>query len=730
MAKFQIEQTDFSGGEISPRALGRFGVEEYSKAVETMRECFPTKFGTARRRGGTQFGDNTKSDAQAVFIPWKQDTDVQLVLEFTNLKMRIWRHNSSTNVPELAGAPTEVTTLFATAELENLRYAQFGATMYLCSGSRAMYQLIRESDTSWDLRAADFNVEPFELDFVEDVKGTTFTLSATSGSAVTITSTNAIFRNADVGRHFYEDTSDPDGGYGVITGYTDATHLTMRVLKTFSTTNVAGIGDFVFSPVTTLTPSGFKEGEEISLTGAAAWTKNSAGVINYVGDSISINNGLVEITAISSTTVALGVVKKALSSTTATSNWFFVNDLTATYSWPKLPFFYEQRFGLANFGTDESQAKLSISLIVEFLTHYSGTNDNDGLGLDLATNIQGDIKWVHSDTEIIVGTSEGEITISGGRDSALTPTSPYIKNRSSIGSISHIPATAEDFLIFIDKTGNRLMSYQYAESTNKYKPVELSQQAEHLLEDAEQVVYAPSLQTLFVRRDDGKVVSCVFIPDLGVVGFSLLNFNGVVESMAVISDRNKKDRLWMSVKRTIDGGTERHVEVYDPDKYLDGYITYSGSSTTSITGLDHWEGEEVHAINGTNYLGSYTVSSGAITLTKATTDCIVGKTYTMTLKTLRPKINVGQGTMQNKPQRWVEPILRIYESMPPLVNGKFVPNQNSGNAIGSPPLITGDLEYEGGTEWADTGQLEITQSLPYPCEILAIFGSFEANNDG
>src|SRR3546814_21195356 len=60
----------------------------------------------------------------------------------------------------------------------------------------------------------------------------------------------------------------------------------------------------------------------------------------------------------------------------------------------------------------------------------------------------------------------------------------------------------------------------------------------------------------------------------------------------------------MIVKRTIDSNTVRYVEFlereHDPDQhdledafYVDCGLTYDGSPTSTITGLDHLEGETV-----------------------------------------------------------------------------------------------------------------------------------------
>ena len=72
----------------------------------------------------------------------------------------------------------------------------------------------------------------------------------------------------------------------------------------------------------------------------------------------------------------------------------------------------------------------------------------------------------------------------------------------------------------------------------------------------------------------------------------------VVESVATIPTDSDEYEVWLIVKRTINGTTRRYVEYlnlfdYGTDQkdgfFMDSGLTYSGTATTAITGLEHLE---------------------------------------------------------------------------------------------------------------------------------------------
>lgn len=131
---------------------------------------------------------------------------------------------------------------------------------------------------------------------------------------------------------------------------------------------------------------------------------------------------------------------------------------------------------------------------------------------------------------------------------------------------------------------------------------------------------------------------------------------GVIERVAVLPS-SIEDSVYFVVKRTINGSTVRYIEkMARKDQCVGGSLNYqadsflsvSQASSTTISGLSHLEAATVVVwANGKN-LGSYTVSSGAITVSEAVTTAIVGLGgVTASYDSATPAASVTVGTAYN-----------------------------------------------------------------------------------
>lgn len=146
---------------------------------------------------------------------------------------------------------------------------------------------------------------------------------------------------------------------------------------------------------------------------------------------------------------------------------------------------------------------------------------------------------------------------------------------------------------------------------------------------------------------------------------------------------------------------------------------------TSITGLDSLEGKTVQIKTDGAAHPNKTVSSGAITLDRPAGEIVIGLPYTTTLKTLRKNFDIGLGTMQGQRVRHMRPVIRVYRSAKPLLNGQIRPGRSSADNMDKKvPLFSGDIFY-GPEGWDTKGQLSITQSDPFPLQLQGIFGAIE-----
>lgn len=152
---------------------------------------------------------------------------------------------------------------------------------------------------------------------------------------------------------------------------------------------------------------------------------------------------------------------------------------------------------------------------------------------------------------------------------------------------------------------------------------------------------------------------------------------------------------------------------------------------TTISGLSYLEGKTVQVkADGAKHIDC-TVSSGSITLNQKSYEVTVGIGYTTTITTLVKEYNQGEGSMQGQKVRWIRPVIRLYQSVLPTINGQFLPARAAidrmDNKLG---LYTGDAVF-GSLTWKDgfSSSLTISSSDPLPMTLLGIFGSMEGGSE-
>ena len=137
--------TDFTAGELSQKFSGRFDTELYNKGNQIVDNWVPFTQGGVRTRPGEEYLGITKLGAKARLIPFVVNESSAFVLEFTNLKIRIWKDGV------LVGAPTEVTTTYTTTELFQIQYQKVRNVLYLVHYSHAIATLTWNGGTAFSL---------------------------------------------------------------------------------------------------------------------------------------------------------------------------------------------------------------------------------------------------------------------------------------------------------------------------------------------------------------------------------------------------------------------------------------------------------------------------------------------------------------------------------------------------------------------------------------------------
>ena len=202
----------------------------------------------------------------------------------------------------------------------------------------------------------------------------------------------------------------------------------------------------------------------------------------------------------------------------------------------------------------------------------------------------------------------------------------------------------------------------------------------------------------------------------------------------------------MIVKRTVNGVTVRSVEYLEEEYlsgnaqntayYVDGGYTYSGVSTTTVTGLTWLANQTCSVFVDGGVHPPVTVSAGGVaTLNYAGSVVSIGYPYTSTLKTMRIDAGADIGTSQGKTKRIAIATIRLVDALPGYIgmDGHGTPDlmQLNDPAVGLNnviPFFTGDIAQMSFPGELETDcQVVITMSDPAPMTVAGFFPYMEGS---
>ena len=480
---------------------------------------------------------------------------------------------------------------------------------------------------------------------------------------------------------------------------------------------------------TTLTPS-VKTGHDITLTaGADLFTAGHIGAFFRLTHGET--TGYVRIIAVNSATEAVADVISDLGDTTATIDWL-EGAWSTKNGFPACGTFYEQRLIAAS--TNNDPDGVWGSKPTEYEDFAPGSLATDAFGYKLQSDI---IRWVCPMGQLVVGTVRNEYMLGSPDSGALDARDVKLTQRSRKGTANIEPISMGNAVLFVQRYGDsenygrKVRELNYDLATESYVGNDLTIFAEHITGSGivDWAYMDSPFPILWCATADGDLIGMTYDKEQKVIGWHKHPTNGDVESVCVIPGE-KQDQLWMIVKRTINGATKRFIEVmadFEFDTLADAFfvdcgLTYSGPATTTISGLDHLEGEALDVLADGVVVTGKTVESGAITLDTAASKVHAGLPKSRTyIETVDFDEGSREGTGQGKQKRMHSLALRLYQT----VGGKVGISEGTLEDIKYPPGTTGlytgltqDMFALGG--WQKDVCAVVEQPDPLPMTVLTI----------
>ena len=753
MARVAVQLTNFTGGELSPRLDGRNDLNKYSSGCKTLENMIIYPHGSAARRSGSRFIAEVKSSAAKTrLIPFEFSTTQTYMMEFGNQYIRFYKDNgqilegdktisgatqanpvviTATSHGYSNGDEISITSVAGMTELNNKRYL-----------------------------VANKTTNTFEITNVDgtNINGTSFTAYTSGGVANRVYEISTPYLTAELFDIKYAQSAD-------VMYITHPNHEVEKLSRTGHTSWTLSDVDFTKGPMqdanttdTTLNPGATAVGTGVSLAASATTGINSgSGFLSTdVGRFVFLHGGFAKITAVTDTTNATIEILTTLSASTATSDWR-LGSFSDTTGHPSSVTFFEQRLVFA--GTSNEPQTLFFSRSGDYENmdaNIGGTiADDDAIIYTIASNQVNAIRFMTATRTLIVGTAGGEFTVSGGgTDVAITPTNILIKKQSNHGAANVDAISAGNATLFLQRAKRKIRELAYNFDVDGYLAPDMTILAEHITEGGiTQMAYQQEPnQIVWMTRSDGELVGLTYQREQQVTawhrqifGGSFGSGNAVCESVAVIPTDDTEYQVYVIVKRTINSITRRYVEYLNnfdftetdntTFNFLDSQLDYSGSATTTITGLEHLEGQTVSILADGSTHPDKTVSSGAITLDRSSTKVKVGLSYTSLLQTMRLDAGDANGTSQGKTKRIYDISLRLFESVgvevgPDLSNMERIPFRSSADDMDTAiPVFTGDKEIEFRGNYETDGFIFVRQTQPLPLTVLSLYPNL-VTNDG
>jgi hypothetical protein len=215
----------------------------------------------------------------------------------------------------------------------------------------------------------------------------------------------------------------------------------------------------------------------------------------------------------------------------------------------------------------------------------------------------------------------------------------------------------------------------------------------------------------------------------GIEGLDGLNGRRLVAGAPLTADTL---RLHVGGADTDSGSDEALAATELTGTWLEGGVVRQAVST--VSGLDHLEGESVSVLADGSVEGPYTVEAGAISLLRPASRVLVGLPFTATVRTL-PLASAASAEARARRKRLVSLQVHVVGSRgvwagPALDRLEEHVARSADDLLGDPTaLTTGMIELTVPSTWNEHGQVYVSAPDALPCEILAISPAFEVGSD-
>jgi len=592
MAQAEI-QSSLNAGELSPALYARVDLDKYASGAALLRNFIPDYRGGAINRPGTKFIASVPEGSR--LIPFVPSTEESYVLVFYAGSADVYLNGV------LVGG---VESPFTLAELPLVKYTQSADVLTLVHPAHIPVNIIRTGPTTFTLETITVGptIQPPTINtmtaphngpynfgyLVTAVDADGKEESLPSGPGVKSSEAMNETTNRVIGLT-WDAPVDGDGNPLAVGGYNiykwgpiDAVTLNPATVwgfigtsqtTTFTDNNIAP--DFSKQPPRWGDPFNGGQFETINVDGGGSGYDGVSGgwpsAIPYVplvitGDGANaLAYGVVDHAA--GTLIGAYIINPGTNYTTATitgdgeggTGATFTYRLTsATPLYPSCTAYFQQRRAFA--GSDLKPETLVMSQIGLY-NNFNTTPvalDTDALVLSIAGEQINTIKaMVPVSYGLLLFTTGGSFLLNGGSPYApLTPSSVSVQAQSSVGINDLMPLRVNADVLYVQNKGNRVRNLAFAWQRQAYQGSDISSLASHLFDSYETVDWTwaeEPFKVVWAVRDDGRMLSCTYVPDQEVFAWARHDTQGLFTSVCSVPEGGA-DAVYVIVQRYVPTG--------------------------------------------------------------------------------------------------------------------------------------------------------------------------------
>lgn len=750
----QIPLVSFSGGELSPRLDARVDMEKYISGCRQLQNATVYTYGGWTRRPGTQFIAEAKfSNRKCRLMDFQFSRTTTFTLEVGHQYIRFY----SNGAPILSGGSVyEIVSPYFEEDIFDIQIAQINDVAYLVHPRVPVFKLSRLADNDWSLEEVIFDVPAFLYENISDV---TITPGAVTGTDITFTASDGIFKNGHLGSYWQIGHSrNADSTELEISA--NGTSSSLRVLgdwnvRTFGVwaatiliqrssddTNWTTIRKFVGDRDRNVDAVGREDSESYLRIKIEDYdTSSGSPAPRVVLEAVdSIVYGLIKITAIlgSNNTQVEATVIRDLHSTAATEIWS-EPAWSNVRGFPSSVTIFEQRMFYA--GTLDQPQTIWGSVVGDYENFQRGSNDDQSFAYTLGATERNAIEWLVAQSALMIGTSGGEWSMSAGRsgEEPLSPTNVLVRRQSTYGSRGIQAQVVNEVVLFVQRTGRKVREMVFSFERDGFVAPDMTLLSEHITEGGiVNVAYQQQDDSIFwAITGNGRLIGMTYERDQNVVAWHRHVTEGEFESVAAVYGSGS-DEIWVSVKRVVNGVTKRYIERFNPVKweekedafFVDSGLSYNGSPETVFGGLSHLEGKVVSILADGAPEPNKVVSGGSVSISSPASVVHVGLPYETVFEPMRLDSDQSAGLSIAKEKRIRSVVVRFIDTLGlQWSDGEEefdLSFRDTADLMDSaPPLFSGDKLIEWSGNFTTDPRLILKQVQPLPMTVLAVIPKYE-----